>query len=97
VRDRADGRLQSVDPAFHLFHGLDDATRDQPVNPRRFGARTWLDAQRHRFAVFRPEEAKAIVLYLRYRAQRDDFDRGTIEEAIRNYWGARADRASRPK
>jgi hypothetical protein len=85
-----DGRLQSVDPAFHLWHGLDDATRDEPVNPRRYGRRTWRDAMSHKFAVFSAEEARAIVAYLRFRAEEDDFARPRIEQAIRNYWSERA-------
>lgn len=85
-----EGKLQEVSPVFHLCHGLDDATRNQTVNPRRYGARTWFDARRHQFAVFTAEEARAIVLYLRHKAEHDDAGRGEIEEAIKNYWSERA-------
>jgi hypothetical protein len=85
-----DGRLHSVDPAFHLCFGLDDATRSEPVNPRRYGPRTWLDERRHQFAVFTAAEARAIVGYLRYKAGTDEFARSRIDEAIRNYWSERA-------
>ena len=85
-----DGKLESVDPAFHLCHGLDDASYSQPVNPRRYGPRTWLDERRHQFAVFSAEEARAVLLYLRHKAQHDEFARPRIEEAIKNYWSERA-------
>jgi hypothetical protein len=85
-----DGQLQSVDPVFHLCHGLDDRTGGESVNPRRYGQRTWLDEMRHKFAVFSPDEARAIVAYLRYKAETDEFARPVIEQAIRNYWSGRA-------
>jgi hypothetical protein len=85
-----DGALQTVDPAFHMTHGLDDATRDQPLNPRRYGARTWLDAMRHKFAVFTKQEAAAILAYLRLRLG-DPCDEDRIASAIRNYWSPRAE------
>lgn len=83
------GRLDEVDPVFHLCHGFTDASRDQPLNPRRFGRRTWFDACSHRMSTFTPEEARAIVAYLRWRGERDDFDRDAIDQAIRGYWNAR--------
>jgi hypothetical protein len=85
-----DGKLGSVDPVFHLCHGLDDATKGEAVNPRRYGSRTWFDERRHQLAVFMAEEARAILLYLRYKAERDEFARGSIEDAIKNYWSERA-------
>lgn len=84
-----DGKLQQHDPSFQLTHGLDDGTRGEKINPRRYGERTWLDAQRHRFSTFTRQEAAAIVQYLRWRRGRDEFARRTIDEALRNYWEAR--------
>ena len=83
------GTLDNVDPVFHLSHGFGDDSRHQPVNPRRYGTRTWFDASSHKMATFTPEEARVIVAYLRWRAEKDDFDRDTIDQAIRNYWSAR--------
>ena len=85
-----DDQLKTVDPVFHLCHGLDDATRAEAVNPRRYGRRTWMDAKRHKFAVFSAREARAVLGYLRYKAETDDFGRRQIEEAIKNYWSERA-------
>lgn len=36
-----DERLESVEPVFHLIRGLTNASRDELVNPRRYGDRTW--------------------------------------------------------
>jgi hypothetical protein len=85
-----DDSLESVNPVFYLCHGLDDKMHSQPVNPRRYGARTWFEERRYRFAVFTAAEARAILGYLRYKADREAFDRTLIEPAIRNFWGARA-------
>jgi Family of unknown function (DUF6714) len=85
-----DGRLQRVDPVFYLCHGLTDAGRQAAVNPQRYGARTWLDAQQHRFSVFTKAQARAIRSYLRYKAEVDVLSRTEIEEALKNYWSARA-------
>lgn len=84
-----DDRLELVDPVFHLTHGLEDGMRQKPIDPRRFGDRTWLDALTYRFSVFTAVEAKAILAYLEFRAQGDEFDRERISQAIAHYWGAR--------
>jgi hypothetical protein len=85
-----DEKLDAVDPAFHLCHGLTDDTKSERVNPRRYGDRTWLDSRRHRFAVFTEAEARAIVGYLRYRQARDSIDSARIAQALTNYWLPRA-------
>ena len=78
--------LRQADPLFHLWHGLDDAKRDVPVNELRYGDWTWFDAVSGRLAGFTSGEAEAIVAYLRYKADQDEFSRPRIEEALRNYW-----------
>jgi uncharacterized protein DUF6714 len=84
------GQLQQADPSFHLWHGLDDAHRDTPVNERRYGSWTWFEERSERFRSFTPAEAAAVVAYLRHKAQADDdFDRRVVEQALRNYWLAR--------
>lgn len=81
-----DGRLHQSDPVFHLWHGLDDETRDEPVNPRRYGGWTWFEAISERLGSFPPAEVAAIVAYLRYKAERDGLARPRIEQALRNFW-----------
>jgi hypothetical protein len=85
-----DERLDRVDPVFHVCHGLDDETRTRTINPRRYGSRTWEDERRYRFSTFTRDESRAIVEYLRCRAADDEVERNTIEQAITNYWSARA-------
>jgi hypothetical protein len=78
--------LQSSDPAFHLCFGLDDIHGPQPINPRRYGDRTWLTEKQRKFAMFSPPQAAAIVAYLKYKATQDEFQRPMIEQALQNYW-----------
>ena len=85
-----DGKLQQADPVFSLTHGLDDASRGEYINPRRYGERTWFDLKRCKFAMFRVDQARAIVAYLQLVSQRDEFARPRIEQALTNYWTARS-------
>lgn len=86
-----DGRLASVDPVFYLCHGLDNKSRAQKVNPKRFGSRTWLDTAHHRFSVFKQKEVRAIVAYLVFRRERDPLDKAIIDQSLNNYWASRAE------
>jgi hypothetical protein len=74
----------------HLTHGLDDATRDGQINPRRFGERTWFEHARHKFAMFTRTEAAAIVAYLMVKRDEDEFERGRIDQSLASYWRERA-------
>lgn len=88
-----DGRLERSDPVFHLSHGLDDSSRGERLNPRRYGERTWFDHKRCQFAMFTREEAAAIVAYLRCKAEEEPSGGKEIDEALRNYW---LDRSGQP-
>lgn len=46
--------------------------------------------------MFGVDQARAIVAYLQLMSQRDDFARPTIEQALANYWTARANPADEP-
>ena len=81
-----DQKLRMVDPVFHLCFGLDDVHGCQPINPRRYGDRTWFTEKQHKFAMFSPSQAGAIVAYLNYKATQDEFQRPMIEQALQNYW-----------
>ena len=81
-----DDLLERSNPVFHLTHGLDDSSRRERINPRRFGERTWADYTRCKFAMFAREEAAAIAAYLKFKAETDVFNREDIEQALRNYW-----------
>ena len=84
-----DGKLAQHDPVFQLTHGLDDATRNEKINPRRYGDRTWFEEKRHKFSMFSREEASAIVAYLKLRRDVDGFNRSTIDQALDSYWNGR--------
>jgi hypothetical protein len=88
-----DGQLKQADVVFALIHGLDNESRGKRINPQRYGERTWFEHARHKFAMFNAQEAKAIVSYLRYKSATDsvtDYEKGRINEALENYWAARA-------
>ena len=81
-----DDRLERSNPVFHLTHGLDDTSRNERINPRRYGERTWFHRISCKYAMFTKLEAAAIVGYLRLKAESDSFHREPIEQALRNYW-----------
>jgi hypothetical protein len=85
-----DGALGSSDPVFHLCHGLDNSSKDERVNPRRYGKQTWFDLMSRKFGIFTREESKAIVEYLKFKGEADDFMKERIDQALKNYWFARA-------
>jgi hypothetical protein len=76
-------------PVFHLTYGLDDLTRGELVNDRRYGQLTWFEEASHRFAKFSRDEAAAIVAYLLFKREADPLERDTIDQALRNYWNER--------
>lgn len=93
-----DDRLVRADPAFHLCYGVGAPQRDQPLNPRRFGARTWGDAMDHRLSTFLSGEVEAIVAYLRHKLTvADAHTLVMIQAALRDYWGPRLRSVSRDR
>jgi hypothetical protein len=103
--------LQTADPVFHLAGAFHDLTIDHPgpggrpvrrligrsqlVNPRRYGAMTFLDYARCRLSVFTREECVGIVEYLRWRRSRADLEseRSGIDAALADFWLPRAEHA----
>jgi hypothetical protein len=84
-----EGRLKQADPVFALTHGLDNASRSQKINPRRYGERTWFEHARHKFALFNAAEVEAIADYLAYKARSDRLtepEQRRVREALENYW-----------
>jgi hypothetical protein len=83
-----DGELVYSDPLFYLYYGLDQETRDKPVNAPGTPARTWWEVQQEHLAHFTAQEAAAIVAYLRFRlaGEEPEFSRRSIQEALENYW-----------
>jgi hypothetical protein len=88
-----DQKLSRADPLFHLTHGLDDESKGERINPRRFGDRTWFEYQRFKFSIFSVPQVRALIGYLEYKRGLEDlpeFQRAQIEQALRNYWNGRA-------
>lgn len=84
-----DGLFERQMVEFHLTHGLRDADRDEKVNERRYGERTWLDFARYKFAIFNVPQARAIVAYLRFKRSQQRLERlgsEDIDQALANYW-----------
>jgi hypothetical protein len=87
-----EGHLRTADPVFHLTHGFAEGSRSAFVNPRRYGAMTWLDHARTRLSVFAREEAAAVVTYLEYRyeAAQHGIIEAAIASALELFWYERA-------
>lgn len=86
-----DGHLKTVDVLFHLTHGLTDRSKTERLNPRRYSSRTWFEARSYRYSVFCGSPAKAIVAYLEYKRETEDFNRDDIDQAIANFWRSRTE------
>lgn len=85
-----DGRLDKVNPVFQLTHGVDDNTRRERINSLRYGGRVWFEHASERFDAFTREEAAAVVAYLTFKRDPEDFYCASIDEAIKNYWHTRS-------
>lgn len=105
-----EGRLQTADPVFHLTSGFSDKIvklsagtrvyektigKSAFVNPRRYGAMTWLDHARGQLSIFTREEAGAIVTYLEYKRDADPHGLNCkeINAALDSFWRDRAKQA----
>jgi hypothetical protein len=82
-----DGALTFTEPAFFLYYGLEDTTRDL-----RAHTQTWWEVQQEHFAPLTHDEAAVIVEYLRWKCDQtiSEHDQRAIAEALRNYWESRA-------
>ncbi|MDR1350534.1 MAG: hypothetical protein LBJ59_07140, partial [Zoogloeaceae bacterium] len=88
-----DGQLDSSNPVFHLTYGLTDSARTERTNPRRYGARTWFEDASHKLAIFNKAQAAAIVAYLEFKHEADEFAQENIDQALANFWRRRASKA----
>ncbi|WP_244191275.1 DUF6714 family protein [Ralstonia insidiosa] len=87
------GEIHYNDVVFHLVHGLADQGAAEKINPRRYGDRTAWDSAVYRHSVFSKAQAGAIVEYLKFKLEAegsDGFDTPSIQQALANYWLARA-------
>jgi hypothetical protein len=99
------GELNYADPLFTVTSGFSHVTveiekqgrkfliklgKSQLLNPRLYGAATFLDYARHRLSIFTREEAQAIMAYLEYKREQHDSDRERISAALDDFWRERA-------
>ncbi len=86
-----DSKLKETDPVYYLTHGLSADSKNERINPKRYGERTWWDAALYKFSIFNQKECQAIVAYLEFKMENGDkFDNPRIKEALENYWYERA-------
>lgn len=88
-----DGKLESSDVADYLANGLAGATKSAPINPKRYGKRTWWDYKGFRFSVFNKEQCSAIAEYLRFKSDLSQFpeaNKTAIEQSLESYWEPRS-------
>lgn len=69
--------------------------KSQLLNPRLYGAMTFLDYARYRLSIFSREEAAAIVDYLEHKKTLEEMERDRIEAALSDFWRERARTAPR--
>jgi hypothetical protein len=88
------GELKSVNVCWYLTHGLNNPSKKKCINKKRYGERTWWDAQVYRFSMLNEEEVKATTAYLEYKLASDEdvLARKEIKEALENYWYKRVRR-----
>jgi hypothetical protein len=80
-----EGRLERVNPLFHLTHGFDDFSRDRQIRSRK--AETWTEYGKLRWSRLTNDQALAIVHYLEWVIERDGLDRAySAAEALKFYW-----------
>jgi hypothetical protein len=97
--------LNYADPLFTVTSGFSDVAveiekngrkfliksgKSQLLNPRLYGAATFLDYARHRLSIFTREEALAIVAYLECKQGDHESERGRISAALDDFWRERA-------
>jgi hypothetical protein len=59
-----DGLLERSNQMFHLTYGLDHASRNECINPRRYGTMTWFERAKARFQHFDSKQREAVAAYL---------------------------------
>jgi hypothetical protein len=84
-----DHKLIHTDVVFHLYHGLDDTSRAQLINPKRYGNQTWFDYATERFKDFTPAQAAVVVRYLEFKLSSGhlvEFEQQSVKQALANFW-----------
>ena len=85
-----DGLLGQATPVFHLTYGLRNSSKHEHVNPRLYGDRTWFEYFSDRLAAINKMQAAAVVAYLRFKREAENFHLQAIDEALKNFWLSKA-------
>lgn len=89
------GELERVNVSWRLTNGLDESSKNDFINKRRYGERTWYDHAVYKYSMFNEKEIRAIIAYLEYKnlEYKDEFDdelfdseNTEIKQALKNYW-----------
>ena len=80
------GLLQTADPTFHLWHGLDIKESDVKETIKRKDDAKWWNYAIERFNILNATQRNAIREYLKFKMQNDDFSKKQIERALKNFW-----------
>ncbi len=82
------GEFEDIDVCWYLTYGLDESSKREPINERRYGNRTWYDSAVHKFSMFNGKETEAIIAYLEYKKDLGEelSDKEAIEQALDCYW-----------
>ena len=80
------GLLQTADPSFHLWHGLDKKESDVRKTIETNDDVKWWNYTIERFSVLNFAQRNAIREYLKFKMQNDDFSKKQIERALKNFW-----------
>ncbi len=86
----------SLGPLYSLLHGFTDDDMDVVVHVAEVWRapgepnRTWFEHGTARFSAFTEVQVVAVVSYLTFKAEEDEYERERIEQALANYWRRRA-------
>jgi hypothetical protein len=93
-----ESKLMHTDVVFHLYHGLDEASRHQLINPRRYADMNWHDYATERFKEFTPQQAAAVVGFLEFKLRSGhlvDSEADCVKQALDVFWRGKAEEGGR--
>jgi len=83
-----------VDVCFSLTHGLDNDSKNEKVNPLRYGEQNWFHYAQAKFSMFNKKQIECIIEYLTHKCE-DEASKHGIEQALENYWKPRLNELSK--
>jgi hypothetical protein len=90
------GLLKRADPTFALIHGFYKRSRNELINPRLYGDKTWVEYGAERWRHLTLPQVLAVVHYLEWQIEKDGiFLQAETREALETYWYERANPSPR--